>query len=162
MPTPPVPSRAKFVSGWGILGLLSGVGYSFVYLWCQNQVNKCTLKIPTEALDPRTTLYALFCSLQQFSNINELAFRRAVEFTDRLLLIEHELYSSNIDPEFQDRPQSYSYYTAAVEYLEVLYTDSKQEDSAKIQVQVHALYLKIFGELRQHWENVLRLTRDVS
>lgn len=159
----PTMSRNKgSLARLALIGLMGGVGYSYLNIWCRRNVHPYKLKIDTETIDTRSLIYFLLCKLQKYSDINEDAFRKSVEFTDRLLLIESGLYSKQIKPVLQDRPRSYSYYKRAISCIEEIYTDSKSCQSARIQVEVHSIYIKIYDELKLRWENILKLTRDVS
>lgn len=145
-----------------MVGLAGGIGYSYLHAWCRRNAHPYKLKIDIEAIETRSLIYFLLCKLQKYSDINEDAFLKTVEFTDRLLLIESGLYRKQIKPVLQDRPRSYSYYKRAISYIEEIYIGSKSCQSARVQVEVHSIYIKLYDELKLRWENILKLTRDVS
>lgn len=153
---------SKGLVTWGAAGLAGGLLYSLTQVYIKQLCNINDLDPKTEALYEDQELFALFCQLQTFRQLDEKAFRFSVDNSDRLVFRRHQLQNQNIKVSLRDRPESFMFLKIAMSNLEKLLKTAKGHKDAKVPVKVHNLYLKIYDCLESHWKVVLQLTQEVN
>jgi hypothetical protein len=150
------------VGKWSVAGLSTGLVYSMVSIWIKQKTNTQDLDPKTEALFNDSELYSLFTQLQRFRFLDETAFRRCVDNADRLLYRRMQLQDTDIEASLSDRPEAFMYLKNAMNEIEKILDKSKNHPEARIPVEIHRLYIKIYESLESHWKAVLKLTQAVT
>lgn len=153
---------SKDLLSWGAGGLVTGMLYQLSCIWIKQSTNVQELNPLTEAICEDHELFSLFCQLQEYRNLSETFFRRAVDDADRLVFLRLQLQSKTVQPSLEDRPNAFLYFKNAVRSLEKLFELSKKHALPRVPVEVHRLYLLIFTCLESHWNAILHATQNIK
>jgi hypothetical protein len=152
---------SKDIITWGAGGLMAGLLYQLTSIWIKQKTNIQDLDPLTEALCDDQELFALFCQLQEYRNISEMSFRRAVDNADRLIFLHVQLQKNQVSASLTDRPNAFLHLKNAVRNLEEMFKLSQKHPMSRIPVEVHRLYVLIFTCLENHWNAILHLTQRI-
>jgi hypothetical protein len=147
------------IAMWGLAGLVASSTYKGASLWLEKRNSRCDLHPATNGLCEDVALYSLFCGLQKHRGLDEAAFRRAVDCSDRLVYLDLQLSNGNATASVDDGPLAFSHFKAAEGHLERLLDRAKKE-SAEVEVCVHTAYAQIYDALKKHLLNVMKLSKN--
>lgn len=153
--------NTKDMMGWGVAGLVAGIGYSVFSIWLGQKTDNRELHVETEALIEDIQLFKLFCQLQRYRKVSEVDFVQSVDHADRLVFRLIQLRDKTIDVSVSDRTECFMFFKSTMDHLEKLLKKSKNHKNPKVPVEVHNLYLKIFEILETHWTEIMRITKEV-
>ena len=143
---------------WGAVGLVAAVGYQLTNIFLKQKTNVQDLDPMTESLCEDPELFALFCQLQDFREIDDKHFRLCVDNADRLVFLNKQLQDGQIAPTQTDRTNGYVHYKATLGNFDKYLDNVEKWPDAKAVVQVQNIYSKIFVCLGIHWKGIMRAT----
>lgn len=146
--------------GWGIAGLAAGVLYSTTYSWIATKAKNGDLDPATDVLHTDPEMFALFMRLQEHRSLDDSAFRTAVDNVDRLMYLRSQLEDNPAT--LKDRPCAFGYFKTSIAALEKLLTAAKKHPSAKVPVEVHSLYVKLYSCIESVWKDLMRQTQKTQ
>ena len=147
---------------WGTVGLLGGIGYALAVVGARNTGNIQDLSPATDALYKHCELFSLFCQLQKFRALSEDDFCLAVDSADRLVFRLSQLQDKATDASLSDRPEGRTNRKMCLKHVEELVLAAKKHTDARVYVEVHLLYTKIFDVIQSIWMSLYRLTDDIA
>lgn len=153
--------KLKQIATYGCIGAVGGVAYTIVNSYARMKFNVGELNPRTEALIDNTEMFNLFVRLQEYRDISEKHFRRAVDLSDRLMFLHQQLLKQEIQPTHEDRVRAFVYFKETKKNLEALVRRAKDTKSTKVPVYVHELYKKIHACLESTWGSVMRMTNEI-
>ena len=152
----------KSTASLGIAGLVGGILYSLATIWSTQKTNTMDLSPLTESLGNDEELFSLFCQLQVYRKLDEKSFRLAVDSSDRLVHRRIVLKDKSVTVSLRDRPEAFMYLKEAMAALERILQAAKLHDEAKVPVEVHSLYVKMYVCLETNWKSIMVSTQDVG
>ena len=148
------------ILGWGLAGMVGGMGYKVAHLKYSQQKGAEKLTPKTDVLWQHQELFALCLKLQKFKSFDKFNFDQSIINIDRLLYFQQVTKESGFEVEKDDQKISFGYFKTAQDHLKQLYASVHNKGTPKKVAQVKRIYSDISEILQGTWLKILNAIRN--
>ncbi len=143
---------------WALVGGIGFASYQLGIKAFQRKIDSCAdFKHPVEAIQHDPVMREAFLNLQGYSQLRPYEFQIALSHADRLLFLEQQLITGQVQPTRNDKAIAFTCFRMSAKKLNELKNIVRDKMGNDHGLVVHLLIEKIYKKLQAHLLNVLHL-----